>query len=436
MNTILETAEKDGKKVKLNKPFRVSDGKSKFAVYVKNAKGNVIMVRFGDPNMEIKRDDPERRKSFRARHKCDTANDKTSARYWSCKMWQGGKSVGQMTEDEILEEHEVFVEDQDIEEELSRVERIKRGRTMKRKSKIIARKRERALKRAPTSDAVNRRARKRALKAMKDKLARGRELSPAQRSRIEKKVKQRSSMVDRLAKKFKPQVRKDARERMKTKREMQESLELRMALHIQEQMASYVNESVEDKIKALYKKLVAAEKAGKDTSKLEDQIDAMADKAGMSTKELASLVEDVNLQEYGSQLKKLMDDDAFIQAADAARDSGKSHFMFNGKKFPVTLKKDIPENLDEAELMEGNYDTYTAAIDAALADAKKKGYDVSDDESFNKIGAGPGRPKSGKTTRHSIELTKDGKPSKKQLHIQVYNRETDKKTYELNHYIN
>lgn len=421
---ILESAEYKGKKVKLNKPFRVSDGKSKFAVYVKNAKGNVIMVRFGDPNMEIKRDDPERRKSFRARHKCDTASDKTSARYWSCKMWQGGKSVGQMTEDEILEEHEVFVEDQDIEEELSRVERIKRGRTMKRKSKIIARKRERALKRAPTSDAVNRRARKRALKAMKDKLARGRELSPAQKSRIEKKVKQRSSMVDRLAKKFKPQVRKDARERMKTKREMQESLELKMALHLQEQMASYVNESVEDKIKALYKKLVAAEKAGKDTEKLEAQIDALADKAGMSTKQLASLVESVN------------EDDAFLQAADAARDAGKSHFMFNGKKFPVTLKKDIPESLEEAELMEGNYDTYTAAIDAALSDARKKGYDVSDDEAFNKIGAGPGRPKSGKTTRHSIELTKGGKPSKKQLHIQVYNRETDKKTYELNHYIN
>jgi hypothetical protein len=42
---------------------------------------------FGDPNMEIRKDNPAARKSFRARHKCDTAKDKTTARYWSCKMW-------------------------------------------------------------------------------------------------------------------------------------------------------------------------------------------------------------------------------------------------------------------------------------------------------------------------------------------------------------
>ena len=57
----------------LNKPFRLPSGsKKKFGVYVKNDKGNVVKVTFGDPNMEIKRDDPERRKSFRARHQCDT----------------------------------------------------------------------------------------------------------------------------------------------------------------------------------------------------------------------------------------------------------------------------------------------------------------------------------------------------------------------------
>ena len=67
----------------LNKPFRTPKGPKKFSVYVKNEKGNVVKVNFGDPNMEIKRDDPKRRKAFRDRHNCDTAKDKTSARYWS-----------------------------------------------------------------------------------------------------------------------------------------------------------------------------------------------------------------------------------------------------------------------------------------------------------------------------------------------------------------
>jgi len=79
----------------LNKPFRLPSGsKKKFGVYVKNDKGNVVKVTFGDPNMEIKRDDPERRKSFRARHQCDTnPGPKYKARYWSCKQWRAGKKV-------------------------------------------------------------------------------------------------------------------------------------------------------------------------------------------------------------------------------------------------------------------------------------------------------------------------------------------------------
>jgi len=72
---------------KLNKPFRTPSGPKKFAVYTKNDKGNVVLVRFGDPNMEIKRDDPARRKSFRARHNCSSPGPKWKARYWSCKMW-------------------------------------------------------------------------------------------------------------------------------------------------------------------------------------------------------------------------------------------------------------------------------------------------------------------------------------------------------------
>ena len=82
------SAEYQGRKVTLNKPFRTPDGPKKFAVYTKNGSGKVVIVRFGDPNMEIKRDDPARRKSFRARHKCDTApGPKWKARYWSCRMW-------------------------------------------------------------------------------------------------------------------------------------------------------------------------------------------------------------------------------------------------------------------------------------------------------------------------------------------------------------
>ena len=82
-----EAAEYQGRKVKLNKPFYTPDGPKKSAVYVKNENGEVIIVRFGDPNMEIKADNPERRKSFRARHNCDNSGPKTKARYWSCKAW-------------------------------------------------------------------------------------------------------------------------------------------------------------------------------------------------------------------------------------------------------------------------------------------------------------------------------------------------------------
>ena len=75
------------KKVKLNKPFRTPKGPKKFSVYVKNEKGNIVKVNFGDPHMKIKKSNPERRKAFRARHNCDNPGPKTKARYWSCKKW-------------------------------------------------------------------------------------------------------------------------------------------------------------------------------------------------------------------------------------------------------------------------------------------------------------------------------------------------------------
>ena len=81
------SSEYQGKKVTLNKPFRTPDGPKKFSVYVNNDRGNVVKVNFGDPNMTIKKNIPERRKSFRARHKCDQKKDKTTPGYWSCKMW-------------------------------------------------------------------------------------------------------------------------------------------------------------------------------------------------------------------------------------------------------------------------------------------------------------------------------------------------------------
>ena len=81
----LDEAEYQGRKVTLNKPMKGDVKKSK--VYVKNAKGNVVKVNFGDKNMKIKKNIPGRRKSFRARHNCDNPGPKWKARYWSCRAW-------------------------------------------------------------------------------------------------------------------------------------------------------------------------------------------------------------------------------------------------------------------------------------------------------------------------------------------------------------
>ena len=102
-------AEKKKGKAPLNKPFRLPSGsKKKFGVYVKNDKGNIVMVKFGDPNMSIKRDNPERRKAYRSRHGCDNPGPKYKANYWSCKMWSA-KPVSKITgsEEEVTLEAEV-----------------------------------------------------------------------------------------------------------------------------------------------------------------------------------------------------------------------------------------------------------------------------------------------------------------------------------------
>ena len=89
-------AEYQGEKVTLNKPRRTQGGNKKFEVFVMDG-SKVKRVTFGDPNMEIRRDNPKARANFRSRHSCDTATDKTSARYWSCRMWEGGTSVSELT---------------------------------------------------------------------------------------------------------------------------------------------------------------------------------------------------------------------------------------------------------------------------------------------------------------------------------------------------
>ena len=79
-------AEYQGRQVPLGKPMKGDVKKSK--VYVKDpSTGNVKKVEFGDPNMKIKKNIPARRKSFRARHRCDNPGPRTKARYWSCRAW-------------------------------------------------------------------------------------------------------------------------------------------------------------------------------------------------------------------------------------------------------------------------------------------------------------------------------------------------------------
>lgn len=84
---LLTEAEYKGRKVQLGKPFLTPDGPKKRAVYVKNDKGNVVKVNFGQKGVKIKKNNPKRRKSFRARHKCSNPGPRWKARFWSCRMW-------------------------------------------------------------------------------------------------------------------------------------------------------------------------------------------------------------------------------------------------------------------------------------------------------------------------------------------------------------
>jgi hypothetical protein len=83
-NCVFE-AEYQGREVKLGKPMQ-GDVK-KFKVYVKNPQGNVVKVNFGQKGAKIKKSNPERRASFRARHNCESPGPRHKARYWSCRKW-------------------------------------------------------------------------------------------------------------------------------------------------------------------------------------------------------------------------------------------------------------------------------------------------------------------------------------------------------------
>ena len=83
----LEEAEYQGRKVTLGKPFLTPDGPKKRSVYVKNAKGNVVKVNFGQKGVAIKKHLPKHRKSYRARHGCKNPGPRWKANYWSCKAW-------------------------------------------------------------------------------------------------------------------------------------------------------------------------------------------------------------------------------------------------------------------------------------------------------------------------------------------------------------
>jgi len=87
-------AEYKGRKVNLNKPFRTPGGPRKFAVYTKNENGKVVLVRFGQPGMRVRNDDPAASKSFRARMRCDSPGPRWKPRWWACNVVRYRKLLG------------------------------------------------------------------------------------------------------------------------------------------------------------------------------------------------------------------------------------------------------------------------------------------------------------------------------------------------------
>ncbi len=82
------------------------------------------------------------------------------------------------------------------------------------------------------------------------------------------------------------------------------------------------------------------------------------------------------------------------------------------------------------------FDTFSAAVQSAKAEAEAKGFGIDEGDWWREISTGEGKPKGGQTFKATIGLSKNGKPQRKTLHIQVYDRGTNRNTYELNSYIN
>lgn len=166
---------------------------------------------------------------------------------------------------------------------------------------------------------------------------------------------------------------------------------------------------------------------GTQEESLEVSEDTILEKRGYSAKSAAA---GKDLGKKGKNFSKI--------AKKAAEEYGSEE---SGKKVAGAILKKLRK--EEVELEEGKNSNYTvyhpsysSAIQHALDHTRNAGYDVNDDDVWSDITTGPGKPKAGETTKHHIRLSKNNIPDKKQLHIQVYNRDTESNPYELNKYIN
>ena len=204
-------AEKEKKT--LNKPFRTPGGPKKFSVYVKNEKGNVVKVEFGDPNMEIKADNPARRKSFRARHNCENPGPKWKANYWSCWQWRANAPV----DDDVKYDFEYF-----LGEVVSMKTRMKMKQAFKKNKAKIMRARKKAAKKPQLQKGqIEKKAELMARKSIEKKILKGKskkDLGIGGKAALEKQMAKKAKAIKKIAMK----IRKDviAKEKAKIKKKL------------------------------------------------------------------------------------------------------------------------------------------------------------------------------------------------------------------------
>ena len=219
-------------------------------------------------------------------------------------------------------------------------------------------------------------------------------------------------------------------------------------------MTRKVDGATADKMKRQGWKLIATE--GLDEGAMSDfhlmvqekvPAEKIAKELGLDLKTVKKLMKDmkesVDLEEgkLPPHLAKFFDKkgDLKPEVLDRLKKSKKGHEFLMGKDVAPKgygVKEEV--ELDEARKDSSAdlyFDTYSAAVQHARAQAEKKGFEVVEDDWFRQVNVGKGKPGRGKTTRHTLKLTKNGKPVRQGLSIQVYNRDTDKNTYELNFYV-